>query len=177
VNKPALDQMWDQFRQKYGVYLRAIEALPADRFHTHPVPGMRTPAELVTHISGTVVRDFAEGVAKGAITADESAEARLAAELGSKPALVAFARECFERANAAVARVGDTQLQAMVPTPWGSSWPGAVAFQILSEEFLHHRGQLYVFLRACGTEPPFIWAFAENEPAYQPRAVAEPAEA
>jgi uncharacterized damage-inducible protein DinB len=177
VNKQALDQMWDQFRQKYGVYLRALEALPADRFHTHPVAGMRTPAELVTHISGTVVRDIAEGVAKGAITPDESAEAKLAAELGSKPALVTFARECFERANAAVARVGDAQLQAMVPTPWGSSWLGAVAFHILSEEFLHHRGQLYVFLRACGTEPPFIWAFAENEPAYQPRAVAEPAEA
>ena len=26
VNKQALDSMWDQFRQKYGVYLRTLEA-------------------------------------------------------------------------------------------------------------------------------------------------------
>jgi uncharacterized damage-inducible protein DinB len=170
VNKQALDQMWDQFRQKYGVYLRALEALPGDRFHTHPVPGMRTPAEMVTHISGTVVRDMVEGVAKGAITVDEAGEAKVAADLGSKPALVAFARECFERANAAVGRIGDAQLSAMVPTPWGSSWPGSVAMHIMSDEFMHHRGQLYAFLRACGGEPPFIWGFGENEPAFQPRA-------
>jgi len=172
VNKQTLDQVWDQFRQKYGIYLRALEALPADRFHTHPVPGMRTPADLMTHISGTVVRDIAEGVAKGAITAQESEEARLAAELGSKPALVAFARECFERANAAVTRIGDAQLAAMVPTPWGSSWPGAVAFHIMNDEFVHHRGQLWVFLRACGVEPPFIWGYGENEAAFQPREAA-----
>ena len=168
MNKQALDQMWDQFRQKYGVYLRALEALPADRFHTHPVAGMRTPAEMVTHISGTIVRDIVEGVAKGAITVDEAGEAKVAADLGSKPALVAFARECFERANAAVDRIGDAQLSAMVPTPWGSSWPGKVAFHIMSDEFMHHRGQLYAFLRASGAEPPFIWGYAENEPAFQP---------
>ena len=169
MNKQTLDQVWDQFRQKYGVYLRALEALPADRFHTHPVPGMRTPADLVTHISGTVVRDIAEGVAKGAITAQESEEARLAAELGSKPALAAFARECFERANAAVTRIGDAQLAAMVPTPWGSSWPGAVAFHIMNDEFVHHRGQLTAFLRLCGGEPPFMWGYGDNAPEYQPR--------
>ena len=168
MNKQALDQMWDQFRQKYGVYLRALEALPADRFHTHPVAGMRTPAEMVTHISGTIVRDIVEGVAKGAITVDEAGETKVAADLGSKPALVAFARECFERANAAVGRVGDAQLSAMVPTPWGSSWPGSVAFHIMSDEFMHHRGQLYAFLCASGAEPPFIWGYAENEPAFQP---------
>ena len=172
MNKAALDQMWDQFRQKYGIYLRALEALPADRFHAHPVPGMRTPAEMVAHISGTVVRDFAEGVAKGAITPDEAGEAKVAAALGSKPAILGFARDCFDRANTAVGRIGDAQLAGPVATPWGKSWPGAVVFHIMSEEFLHHRGQMYAYLRACGAEPPFIWGFAENEPAYQPRAEA-----
>jgi hypothetical protein len=69
MNKATLDQMWDQFRQKYGVYLRLLDVIPADRYATHPVAGMRTPAELAVHISGTVVRDIAEGVAKGRITA------------------------------------------------------------------------------------------------------------
>jgi uncharacterized damage-inducible protein DinB len=170
MNKPALDSMWDQFRQKYGVYLRVLEAIPADRYPPHPVPGMRTPAELAVHISATCVRDIAEGVAKGRITVDEGGEDRLAAELGNKPALIAFARECFTRASAAVARIGDAELTAMVPTPWGSSWPGAVAFHIMNDEFVHHRGQLTAFVRLCGGEPPFMWGYGDNAPEYQPRA-------
>jgi len=163
MDKTTLDQMWDQFRQKYGVYLRLLEAIPADRYTTCPVAGMRSPAELSVHVSGTVVRDIAEGVAKGEITADEAGEASTAARLGSKPALVAFARECFERADAAVKRIGDAELAAMVPTPWKSVWPGWVAFHVLSDEFMHHRGQLYCYARAFGVEPPFMWGYADNE--------------
>jgi uncharacterized damage-inducible protein DinB len=172
MNKATLDQMWDQFRQKYGVYLRLLEAIPADQYATHPVPGMRTPAELLVHISGTVVRDIAEGVARGGITAEESSEGTIAAELGNKAALLAYARECFEQADAAVRRIGDAELAAMVETPWNASWPGYVAFFILNDEFVHHRGQLYVFARACGAEPPFMWSYADNAPEYRAGGVA-----
>ena len=175
MNKQALDQIWDQFRQKYGVYLRVLETIPADRYSTHPVPGMRTPGELAVHISSTSVRDIAEGVAKGRITVDEGGEDKLAAELGNKPALIAFARECFDRASAAVGRIVDAELAAMVPTPWGSSWTGAVAFHIMNDEFVHHRGQLTAFIRLCGGEPPFMWGYADNAPEYQPRVAAQPA--
>jgi uncharacterized damage-inducible protein DinB len=167
MNKGMIDQMWDQFRQKYGVYLRVLEAIPADRYATHPVAGMRTPAELAVHVSGTCVRAIVEGVAKGRITADEAEEGAVAAKL-DKPAVIAFARECFEQANAAVARIGDAQLSAMVPTPWNMAWPGWVAFQVMSDEFVHHRGQLYAFARACGAEPPFMWGYADNAREYQP---------
>jgi len=172
MDKATLDQMWDQFRQKYGVYLRLLEAIPAERYATHPVPGMRTPQELAVHTS-SIVRDIAEGVAKGRITADESSEEKFAAELGNKAALVAFARQCFEQADAAVKRISDAELAAMVPTPWNATWPGHVAFYVLHDEFLHHRGQLYAFARCCGAEPPFMWGYADNAPEYQPRAVAE----
>jgi uncharacterized damage-inducible protein DinB len=172
MNKTTLDQMWDQFRQKYGVYLRLLEAFPADRYFDQPVSGMRSFAELMVHVSGTCVRDIAEGVAKGRITVDEAGEAKLATDLGTKPALVAFARECFERASAAVRRIGDAELAATVPTPWKMAWPGWVAFHVLNDEFMHHRGQLYVYARACGVEPPFIWSYGDNAPEFQPHAAA-----
>lgn len=76
MNKQMLGQTWDQFRQKYGVYLRLLEAIPEECYYSHPVPGMRTPAELMVHISASVVRDMAQGIAKGRITADESSEAK-----------------------------------------------------------------------------------------------------
>ena len=170
MNKAVLDQRWDQFRQKYGVYLRLLETIPADRYATHPVSGMRTPAELAVHISGTVVRDIAEGVAKGRITVDEKGESNVTAELGGKAAIIGFARQCFEQADAAVARIGDGELSAVVSTPWKMTWPGWVAFEVMSDEFVHHRGQLYAFARACGVEPPFMWGYAENAPEYRPAA-------
>jgi uncharacterized damage-inducible protein DinB len=173
MNKAMLDQMWDQFRQKYGIYLRLLEAIPPDKYGSYPIPGMRTPAELAVHVSGTVVRDFARGVAEGRITADEASEATLTAELGGKAAILAFAERCFEQASEAVTRIGDPELSTMVPTPWGMTWPGWVVFQVMSDEFLHHRGQLSVYARACGVEPPFIWGFEKNAAGYRPKA--EPA--
>jgi len=168
VDKQSLDQMWDHVRQTYGVYLRLLEAIPDDRYQTHPIPDMRTPAELVAHVSGVVIRDIAQGVAKGEITADESAEAGVAAGIASGADAVGFAKECWADAQRAVDRIGDAELQAMVPTPWGMTFPGWVGFQVLNEEFLHHRGQLSVYARACGVAPPFIWGFEENAPEFRP---------
>jgi len=170
MDKQALNQVWDQIRQKYGVYLRLLEAIPEDRYHSHPVPGMRTPAELVAHVSGSVVRDIARGIAKGAITADESSEAKVASGLATKRDVIAFARKCWDLANVAVAATGNAELNAMVPTPWEMTFPGWVGFNILNDEFLHHRGQLYAYARLCGAEPPFIWDFGKNAPEFRPSA-------
>jgi uncharacterized damage-inducible protein DinB len=170
MDQQTLNQVWDQIRQKYGVYLRVLEAIPEERYHSHPVPGMRTPAEMAVHISGTIVRDIAQGVAKGAITADESSEAKVASGLRTKRDLLAFARQCWDQANAAVTTTGEAQLKAMVPTPWGMTFPGWVGFNILGDEFLHHRGQLSAYVRLCGSEPPFIWGFKDNAPDFRPAA-------
>lgn len=169
MDKQMLTQMWDQTRQKYGIYLRLLEMIPEDKLHTNPATGMRTPAQLVAHVSGTVFRDIAEGVAKGEITADEGAESGAAEGLETRADLLAFARNCWEQADAAVGKIGDAQLQAVVGTPWGMSFPGAVGFFIQNEEFLHHRGQLYVFARLCGvTAPPFIYSYGDNAPEFRP---------
>lgn len=170
MDRQTLDRMWDHIRQTYGVYLRLIAAIPDDRWQAHSIPGMRTPAELVAHTSGVCIADIAEGVARGEITADESAEAQVAAGIRSGDDAVRFARECWDRAQRAVERIDDGHLEAIVPTPWGMSFPGWVAFNVLNEEFLHHRGQLSVYARACGVAPPFIWGFEENDPDFRPAA-------
>jgi uncharacterized damage-inducible protein DinB len=169
MNKQSLEQLWDQFRQKYGVYLRLLEAFPEDRLHSRPIAGMRTPAEIAVHISASVVRDIAQGVEKGAITANEAGEDTVAAGLRSKDELLAFVRDSWKTADGAVKGIGDAELQAMVPTPWNKTFPGWVAFHVMGDEFLHHRGQLYAFARASGAEPPFIWGFDQNEPGFLPQ--------
>lgn len=169
LNKQWLDGMWDHMRQKYGIYLRVLDAIPADQYHAHPVPGMRTPTQMVVHTSGSIVRDIAEGVASGRIEADESGEDAVATGLTTKGDVLAFARECWTRADAALAKVGDEQLAAPVENPWGIPLNGTFATIVLNDEFMHHRGQLFAYVRACGGEPPFMWGFEDNAPEFQPK--------
>ena len=168
MNAQALAMQWDHVRQQYGIFLRLIEAIPEERLHAHPVPGIRTPAEMIVHVAGTVIRDIACGVAKGRIETDESSDGATAKALGSRAALLDFARTCWREADAAVKTIGDAQLDAVVPTPWNRSFPGWVAFAVMNEEFLHHRGQLSVFARLCGGTPPFIYDFAGNAAGFGP---------
>jgi len=41
----------------------------------------------------------------------------------------------------------------------------------MSDEFLHHRGQLYVYARLFSVAPPFIWSFGENTAEFRPAAI------
>lgn len=165
MNKQTLARRWDHVRQQYGVYLRLLEALPEDRLHDHPIAGMRTPAELIAHTSGAIVRDIARGIATGEIKHSEE-EAKAASKLTTRAEVVAYARKCWDEAAKSIGRVGDSELDAMVATPWNMSFPGSAAFTILTDEFLHHRGQLYAYVRACGGETPFLWSFDENAPGF-----------
>jgi len=169
MDKQWLDGMWDHTRQKYGLYLRVLEAIPEDRFHDRPIAGMRTPAELVVHTSGSILRDIAEGVASGSIAADEAGEEEVADGLASQGEVLDFARDCWNRADAAIARVGDAELGGPVGNPWGIPLTGTFAMVVLNDEFLHHRGQLYAYVRACGGEPPFMWGFEENPEGFRPQ--------
>jgi len=167
MTKEWLDQQWDQLRQKYSAYLQLLETIPANRFHTRLVPGMGTPAELVVQMSAAIVRDITLGIAVGEIRRQESEEARIVADLGSKMAIIAYARKCWTLANEAVTKIGNAQLNATIHTPWNMEIPGWAGFNILNDEFLHHHGQLYTCARLCGAEPPFLWGFAESALQYR----------
>jgi uncharacterized damage-inducible protein DinB len=167
MNKSALNSTWNQIRQKYGVYLRLLESLPEDKINAAVIPGMRSAAELVAHTSGGIVRGFTQGVARGEIFDDNP---DIAAKIGSRQNLLDFARQCWTDANAAVDQIGDDELTRMVKTPWNFEFPGGVAIHTLNDEFLHHRGQLYAYVRACGAEPPFIWSYGENPAGFGPTA-------
>jgi len=165
MNKSTLNAIWDQTRQKYGVYLRLLEALPEDKINEHLIPGMRTAAELVAHTSGGIVQGFAEGVARGEIEDDQRK-----VDIRSRDDLLAYARDCWKAADDAIAKVGDDELARMVKTPWNMSFPGTVAIHTMNDELVHHRGQLYAYVRAAGVEPPFVWSYGENAPGFGPKA-------
>ncbi len=170
MNKAFITQSWDHYRQVVGVGLRAVAALPEASLDTHPIPGMRTPKQLAVHLfAGT--HEFPRAVVAGKIgDYDEDA---IAAGLETKAELLAWCRRQWDEGTAIVQALTDAQIAAIVETPWGVDFPGFVLMKITEDEFWHHRGQLYVYLRALGVEPPMLYDFEGNEPAFQPKAAAQ----
>ena len=164
MNKSTVVRMWDMMRLRHGVGLRCIEALPADKLDTRPVKDMRTPKELVVHMY-SYVRAATEAIVSGTLQTVEEAEL---ATVKTKQDLVKFADTCWRDANAAVAKFTDTQLASSVKVPWGEMKAGDVLGSV-QEEYLHHRGQLYAFLRQLGVAPPVNYDFENSAPAYQPK--------
>jgi uncharacterized damage-inducible protein DinB len=171
MNKAQMSAFWDHFRTVQGITVRAIEAIPADKVDARPCKDMRSPRELIVHMYN-MMRYVADGAAKGNVGYIDSKDDPVTLEtVKSHADLVRYARESWDAADRAVGSMGDAQLQAMVPTQWGMAFPGAVCITIIYDEHLHHRGQLYAYLRQLGVEPPFMWDFEHNAPQYRPKQV------
>lgn len=166
--------LWEEMRLVTGITLRAIEAVPADQIDTRPIRDMRTPKELVAHMAETM-RACTAGAVRGTIEDFEKLEPATCASVKNREDLIRTMASAWNDANASVLSLTEAQAVGTVQTPWGFSPPGWVCIQIIFDEHLHHRGQLYAFLRAMGVEPPFMWDFEKNAPEFQPRPKMQPA--
>jgi uncharacterized damage-inducible protein DinB len=168
MNKAALSQYWDHFRTINGITMRAIQAVPKDKLDSRPCNEMRTPKQLIGHMYNSMQK-IAEGAVKGEIDLTEESDAKATEKLKSHDDVVRFASESWKAADTAIQSLSDAQLQATVKTPWGVSFPGAVCVNIIYDEHIHHRGQLYAYLRQLGVAPPMMWDFENNAAEFQPR--------
>lgn len=166
MNKATFDKSWNYFRTVNGVGLRAIAALPADQLDSHPIPNMRTPKELVIH-QYQIIRDLTQAIVDGQAFDSTPFEEAAAKRIKTKDELLAFCRESWDAGAKNAAKVTDAQIQGQVKTPWGHDFTGAVMLQILTDEYWHHRGQLYCFLRALGAVPPSLYDTENNEPGFK----------
>ena len=161
--------MWDHTRQLVGIALRVVDGLPESQLDSHPIPNMRTPKQLAFHQFATL-RELLEGLARGDIKDADDADA---ARLRSKAELLKFCHDCWSAANRAALTITDEKLQTMVKTEWGRDVPASYIAVITTDEFLHHRGQMYVFVRALGGQVPDMWDFKQNAEEFRPAATAK----
>lgn len=167
MNAQKLATMWDHMRQVHGIGIRVLEAIPADKIDAHPIPNMRTTKELVVHMYAMTFREIAEGTLRGKITTlDEKA---LVQGIKTHAELIQFAKDQWKAADKAISQMTDTHLTNTVSTPWNFEAPGSVMLEIIQDEYLHHRGQLYAYVRALGNDVPMMWDFENNAPEYQPK--------
>ena len=171
MNKAQLGQWWDHFRTVNGITLRAIKEIPKDKLDSKPCKDMRTPKELIVHMY-TAMKAVSDGITKGEIVYGDEQDKTAAAGIKSHDELLKYAEESWKATDRSVRSLGDDKIMGIVKTPWGESFPGFVCVQIIYDEHIHHRGQLYTFLRQFGIEPPMMWDFEHNAPEFQPKAAA-----
>ena len=164
TTKASFAPVWDKMRLRHGVGLRCIQALPSDQLDARPVRDMRTPKELVVHMY-TFLRAAAESLLAGTITMDDQADLP---RIKSTADLAKFADQSWKAADAAWGKITDAQLSSNVTAPWGTM-KGSDMLYTVPEEYLHHRGQLYAFLRQLGVKPPENWDYEGSAPEYQPK--------
>ncbi|MCI0660052.1 MAG: DinB family protein, partial [Acidobacteria bacterium] len=162
MKKQALLGQYQYFKMVHGVTLRLIGTFEDKDLDYRPKPGMRSVRELIMHIYG-MMKTFSEGMKAGKLTADienqaipETTEGKAGMEaLKTVADLQAFARNCFQTFNDTLEASTDEQLVQPLESPFGT-FPTWQYFSFGYDEHWHHRGQLYVYARLLGKEPPML---------------------
>jgi len=170
MNKEALLGKHSYFKMVHGVTLRLIGVFDEADLDYRPKDGMRSVRELITHQYG-MLGTFSEGMRRGklivevenaAIPETEEGKATVA-ELKTVADLLEFARKNFQGFEETLAATTDEQLANPLESPFGT-YPVWQYFTFYYDEHWHHRGQLYIYARLIGKEPPMLYDY-ENSPA------------
>ena len=146
----ALEQSLGNWERIHKQTLRLIKVTPDDRYDWKPTDSAMTLGELVNHLYQADL-GFAEALATGAYPSDTPSytnTAELVAAYGASHA------------------AGVEKVKAIPPAAWEemiapfgpkSTMPRFALLTIALEHEIHHRGQLYVYLRMLGCEVPSLF--------------------
>lgn len=131
---------------------RVIEAIPEKDFFSFSIGGMRTPALLVSELLSIAEPGLHQIVHGNTEALNENLEFNN----NKKTAL-----ELWDKADAEIkklwSQLKDERFHDRIVTFGqyeGSVWSSI--FYFIDNE-IHHRAQMYVYLRALGVEPPAFW--------------------
>jgi uncharacterized damage-inducible protein DinB len=155
----------DYFNMVHGVTIRAIATLTDQDLDFRPRARSRTPRELIFHIyaqeklTAEAARDgrFTMEAATGS-NPEDPANAQAVAALATVKDAVTFANDCHDAAEKIFRAMSDEDVARPVESPTGT-YPAWQYFQFAHDEHWHHRGQLFVYLRLLGKEPPNLYDY------------------
>ena len=153
------------FNLVHGVTLRAIDAFTDSELDFKPQPGMRTPRQLVFHIY-CQEQTLAEAVKQGQFTLENASRSNpedpsAAATLNTLRTVAdvhVYAEACHAAAERIFSELSEDDVTREIPSPFGNQ-PAWQFFLFAYDEHWHHRGQLYVYLRLLGKEPPMLYDY------------------
>lgn len=165
MTKAHLSAKLEHFNKVHGVTRRAIMTLADNDLDFRPQAKMRTPRELIFHIYAQE-KIIAEAIRQGQFTQDAAVRSSpevesVAAEVKALTTVrdvLAYADACHQAAMSILQSLSEEDLNRPVEAPFGA-YEGWRFFESAYDEHWHHRGQLYVYLRLLGKEPPMLYDF------------------
>ena len=155
MDKKQMLDMWEKLGNSQKVTLKAVASIPDGRLDWRPCPQVRTVKELVRHIF--VWERLWARAAKSGVLTQKDAEKEESTALKDKRELAAYAKRVHKEATGIVKKLTERNLKRKVKLFFGMELPASVCIATIYDEHWHHRGQLYVYLRLLGVEPPFVY--------------------
>lgn len=131
---------------------KLIELFPDKDFFEYAIGGMRTTSQLIEELLSIAVpglRQIATGTMEEQVHhIDFKGDKKFVLELWDR---------ATDEINEFWGQISDQRFREEIVT--FGQYPGTVWSSILYfiDNEIHHRGQVFVYLRALGLEPPFFW--------------------
>ena len=142
-----------------GVFMKMIELVPDEQVQFKPHKESKSVAELVCHIL-SVMQIHAHAIAEGKGKEEHAQRIPINPErISSTNNLVAHCKKVLETIRTVLRKITDDTLELEIKyEQWDDyTTQAGIALLYIVEEFFHHRGQLSIYLRLLGIEPPFLY--------------------
>lgn len=145
------ETLWNHWEGHRRLTLRALEAFPEDQLGAHPVANMRSFAELMAELI-----DVEESVMKGLNTGawkwePTPHEFRTKADIANAFAAIRPTTEAI------FSSMSPEKFASIETDAWGVTSSNLERLWYVIDNEIHHRGQVYVYLRMLGIEPPAFY--------------------
>ena len=140
-------------KQQDGVQEKIVglaEAIPADKYSWAPAPGVRTVAQVLTHIAG------ANYMFPGFAGAEPPAgfDRKALAGLTDKAEIIAALKESFAHSRTAISALSDDDVHKEIKL-FGQDTTVAGMLMLMANHQHEHLGQLIAYARSNSVTPPW----------------------
>jgi uncharacterized damage-inducible protein DinB len=133
---------------------KALLGIPPDQLDFRPTPVSMSAKELGGHVYQAVYV-FTRAAATGAFRRRDMDDMPFdPARIERAEEIVAYGRRVKVYARGAVAALTEADLERVATNEVAPAATGFISMSMAFEEALHHRGQLMLYLRMMGIEPP-----------------------
>jgi uncharacterized damage-inducible protein DinB len=149
------------FDDIHKIARETVSRIPPHKLDFRPTDDMMSARELAFHMFAQE-KVLLNGCRKGTIEEKDFADVDSEiAEMDTPADLVAYGEKIHAATNDWATSASDEEYGRTVKTFFGDTTP----FMLISgsmEHVIHHRGQLYVYLRILGVEPPDVFGPTEG---------------
>lgn len=149
ISKEDLLKHWQGHR---SLTRRVIEAFPEKEFFGFSIAGMRTPAQLTTELLS-----IGAPALKAIVDRDSKPYSENGFVLGSKEQFLKKWDDWTDSINANWEELEVEDFSQTFNLFGQYEFPIVQNILYFIDNEIHHRGQMYVYLRALNIDPPFFW--------------------